>query len=70
MIKEYGMHVHGFDPTPKSIEFLENSTLPDQFTLHKFGISNLDGTQVFHPQTIQSIFPTQPKKEKSHQNRV
>ena len=33
MIKEYGMHIHGFDPTPKSIEFLESSKLPEQFNI-------------------------------------
>ena len=70
MIKEYGMHIHGFDPTPKSIEFLESSKLPEQFTLHTFGISNLDGTQVFHPPNNPEHIShsTEKRKESSKQS--
>tara|TARA_B100000945_G_C20380953_1_gene597225 strand:+ start:478 stop:1227 length:750 start_codon:yes stop_codon:yes gene_type:complete len=48
LINQYGLQVHGFDPTPKSIEYLESISLPQGFHLHKYGISNLDGIQTFH----------------------
>ena len=48
LIVEYGLEVHGFDPTPKSIEHLNQTGMPEGFVLHKYGISNEDGTQIFH----------------------
>jgi len=41
--------VHGFDPTPRSIEWVRQQRLPPQFRLHELGISDFDGEATFHP---------------------
>lgn len=48
LINKYGLEIHGFDPTPKSIKYLTENGLPDSFSLHEYGISNRNGTQTFH----------------------
>lgn len=37
LIAQYGCAVHGFDPTPRAIEYVE-SLKQKKFTLHKFGL--------------------------------
>jgi FkbM family methyltransferase len=50
MIEEFGLEVHGFDPTPESIRMLRKMSLPRQFHLHELGLSNKDGSlSVFPP---------------------
>lgn len=44
----FGCTVHGFDPTPRSIQFIEELR-PDNFVLHRFAISDVDGTARFFP---------------------
>jgi len=70
LIQEHGLQVHGFDPTPKSIDYLEKHELPYQFKLHKYGISNLDGTQIFHPPIDPNhvSHSTEKRKESSGQS--
>ncbi len=41
--------VHGFDPTPKSIEWLESQELPSGFQFHKIGIGGQDAEVEFFP---------------------
>ena len=43
------MKVHGFDPTPKSIKWIESQEIRKNFTLHKIGIANFNGTIRFYP---------------------
>ena len=43
VIKNHNCHVFGFDPTPKSIDWIKNQTLPDKFHFYEFGISNKSG---------------------------
>jgi FkbM family methyltransferase len=38
MIKKYGCEVYAFDPTPKSITWIQRQKLPDSFHFHAFGI--------------------------------
>jgi FkbM family methyltransferase len=38
-IRRHGSVVHAFDPTPKSIEWIQNRRLPGKFHFHPYGIS-------------------------------
>lgn len=49
IIETFGLTVHAFDPTPKSIQWLEPQTLPDNFILHPVGLSDHDGEVSFNP---------------------
>ncbi|MEK6701842.1 MAG: FkbM family methyltransferase [Planctomycetota bacterium] len=48
LIARYGLTVHGFDPTPKSIRWVKARTMPRGFVLHEFGIAPTDGELIFH----------------------
>src|SRR5438477_9123002 len=51
MIERFGVEVHAFDPTPKSIAWLRGEkvrqTLPAKFHFHEFGLANYDGIARF-----------------------
>ena len=47
MIEQFGVHVHGFDPTPKSIAWVRKQKLHSQFRFHEIGIADFDGTATF-----------------------
>lgn len=49
MIKQFGVTVHAFDPTPASIDWISRQTLPPEFIFRDVGISNFDGTLDFYP---------------------
>lgn len=48
IISKFGVTVHGFDPTPKSIRWVKSQNVPPQFVLHEYGIAPKDGELVFH----------------------
>lgn len=48
LISEYGLTVHGFDPTPKAIAWVRSRDLPAAFRFHDIGIADLDGTATFN----------------------
>lgn len=43
IIKNHDCHVFGFDPTPKSINWLKSQKLPEKFRFYEYGISNKSG---------------------------
>jgi FkbM family methyltransferase len=47
MIQRYGMVIHAFDPTPKSMQWIAQQTLPTQFKFHPLGIAARDGVARF-----------------------
>jgi FkbM family methyltransferase len=49
LIERFGCRVHGFDPTPRSIEWLESQALPERFELHRYGLADFDGVARFVP---------------------
>lgn len=49
LIERVGAQVHGFDPTPRSIAWVKEQTLPPQFTLHEIGLGAKDGELSFNP---------------------
>jgi len=49
LIRRFGLQVHAFDPTPRSIEWVRSQTLPHEFVFHPYGIANADGLRKFAP---------------------
>lgn len=47
LIDHYQCNVHGFDPTPRSIEYVENLSY-QKFTLHKVGVAANSGRAMFY----------------------
>lgn len=48
IIRKYGAHVYGFDPTPKSIKWISEQAVPKEFRFYDFGISDKTGDAVFY----------------------
>ncbi|MFH0734040.1 MAG: FkbM family methyltransferase [bacterium] len=48
VIEKHGCNVFGFDPTPKSINWLKNQQLPDNFTLLEYGLDSTTGFRNFN----------------------
>jgi FkbM family methyltransferase len=49
MIQRFGVEVHAFDPTPKSIEWVHRQNFPTNFILHEYGLADFDGKSLFNP---------------------
>ncbi|HEY3498488.1 MAG TPA: FkbM family methyltransferase [Polyangiaceae bacterium] len=49
LIERFGCTVHGFDPTPRSLAWLEQQRLPEGFVVHPYGLADFDGTASFAP---------------------
>ena len=45
---EYGMEIHSFDPTPKSLKWIEKQNIPNNLKVHPIGLSDHDGEERFH----------------------
>lgn len=44
MIQKFGVTVHAFDPTPRSINWVRNQRLPERFRFHEYGVADCDGS--------------------------
>ncbi|MFZ4986729.1 MAG: FkbM family methyltransferase [Blastocatellia bacterium] len=49
LIDKYGLTVHAFDPTPRSIEWVKRQGFSDRFIMHEYGIASFDGNVSFSP---------------------
>ncbi len=49
VIERFGVTVHGFDPTPKSVAWVQSQGMPPQFVMHVLGIADFDGEISFNP---------------------
>lgn len=49
LIKRFGSTVYGFDPTPRSIQWVKAQDVPPQFHLQEYGLANYDGVARFSP---------------------
>jgi FkbM family methyltransferase len=47
IIRLFGLHVHGFDPSPHVISWIAMQKLPSAFTFHPYGLAELDGALPF-----------------------
>ena len=48
LIARFGVTVHAFDPTPKSLEWLRTQALPSKLVVHAYGIAPRDGVLTFY----------------------
>lgn len=48
MMEKYNCKVFGFDPTPKSIKYIESMNLDKKFSLYKCALSDKNGTLTFN----------------------
>jgi FkbM family methyltransferase len=46
-IRTFGCTLHGYDPTPKAIEWIGRQSLPPQFKFHPYGLAAEDGEAEF-----------------------
>ncbi len=49
IIKDFGVTVRAFDPTPNSIEWLKATDVSDSFEFHPYGVSSIDGQLKLYP---------------------
>ena len=49
LIDKYGCQVFGFDPTPKSIDWIKTQECPKEFVFTPWGVSDFDDEAEFHP---------------------
>lgn len=49
LIRRFGVTVHAFDPTPRSIEWILAKTPPKEFVFHSYGVAGEDGIRKFLP---------------------
>ncbi len=49
LIERFGLQVQAFDPTPRSIEWLQSQTVPPEFVFHAYGVAGFDGNCAFLP---------------------
>jgi len=49
LIDKFGVTVHAFDPTPRSIDWVERQSLPARFVFHAYGLAAIDGDITFSP---------------------
>jgi FkbM family methyltransferase len=49
LIRRFGVRVYAFDPTPRSIKWLEGQVVPEQFSFYPYGLAEYDGNCAFHP---------------------
>ncbi len=49
LIARVGATVHAFDPTPRSLAWVEAQDLPAEFVMHPWAVGAEDGTATFYP---------------------
>lgn len=49
LINKYGLSVYAFDPTPKSVKWIQAQELPYKFHFYKYGLAATDGNGRFIP---------------------
>jgi|SRR5437867_597328 len=49
VICQFGVCVHAFDPTPRSIQWVRTQAVPAEFVFHEYGVADFDGICQFTP---------------------
>jgi FkbM family methyltransferase len=52
LISLKNMEVHAFDPTPNSVDWLEQQQLPAGFHFHPWAVGETDGSMFFYPRRL------------------
>lgn len=70
IIAKYGCHIHGFDPTPKSIEYVQKRNLAN-FHLHPVGVAGSSRTATFFlPNNTSHVSGSITKSDHVGDNRI
>jgi FkbM family methyltransferase len=48
LIEAFGMHLHAFDPTPRSAAWLSSQQISSDFVFHPYGLADHDGVMTFY----------------------
>ena len=48
LISRFGMDIYGFDPTPRSLEWIKKQSLPDEFHFFPYALSDHDGELILY----------------------
>lgn len=49
LIERFGLTVHAFDPTPRSLRWVQQQIVPPSFVVHGYGLADRDGSFSFFP---------------------
>ena len=49
LVRQFGVCVHAFDPTPRSIQWVRAQSMPAEFVFYEYGIADFDGNCQFTP---------------------
>jgi len=49
LIDRFGVTVHAFDPTPRSIQWVKEQNTPSKFKMYDYGIASFDGETLLYP---------------------
>ena len=52
LIEMKNMELHTFDPTPNSVDWLQQQQLPAGFHFHPWGVAENDGSMFFYPRRL------------------
>lgn len=54
MIEKKQMQIHAFDPTPNSVDWLEQQGLPAAFHFHPWAVAEKDGSFLLYPRLLKN----------------
>ncbi|MBI2804517.1 MAG: FkbM family methyltransferase [Planctomycetes bacterium] len=60
LVNRFGLNVHAFDPTPASVAWVAEQTLPARLHFHAVGLADHDGMMRFAPRRPESQFNYRP----------
>lgn len=52
LIQAFGVEVHGFDPTPASVSWIQSQKLPEQFHFYPTAVAGIDGGMAFEQSSL------------------
>lgn len=55
LIDHYKLHIHAFDPSPRSIEWVKKQSLNENFHFYPFGLAAQDGTLSFSEPDVPGV---------------
>lgn len=74
MVEKFGCKIHAFDPTPKTIQWLSDRKLPDEFRFSDIGLADYDGNANFklpaNPEYVSGAFTSDDKNSQTIEVKV
>jgi FkbM family methyltransferase len=71
MIETYGLELHAFDPTPRSIGWMSRQALPASFHFHSYGLADFAGEiELFEPRKERNMNYTSRAEKKGGTRKI